>query len=383
MQTRFSTPWSSGWRQPESSMAKNKRQNLGSNIQLSGGAYTDIRDLIRLRYAVRELDSLTLPKSTNPLAGLLTSKFRGRGTDFAEVRVYQPGDDVRTIDWRVTARTQIPHTKLFQEEKERPVLILVDQSISMFFGSQVAFKSVVAAEAAALIAWTNLDRGDRVGGIVFNENLHREIRPRRSKHSVLRLLHEINDFNHLLSRQAMSAQTKPELLSPVAAENIQQNNFTDNHFNKSDLEKSATEKRYLAQNYLVEALRNVRRVAKHGSTIFLVSDYRSLNEQARIHIRQLARHNDIVGIFVSDPLERSLPTPDLYTITDGTRKAKINTANKQYRRHYEDAHDQYVKELRSEFARIKSPLLEISTAEPLIQTLSKRFSEQAAQATRG
>ena len=362
-------------------MAKKKRQNLVSNIQLSGGAYADIRDLIRLRYAVRELDSLTLPKSTNPLAGLLTSNFRGRGTDFAEVRVYQPGDDVRTIDWRVTARTQTPHTKMFQEEKERPVLILVDQSISMFFGSQVAFKSVIAAEAAALIAWTNLDRGDRVGGIVFNENQHREIRPRRSKHSVLRLLHEINDFNHLLSRQALSAQTKPEQARPVAAENIQQPDFTGNHFEKSDLEKSAIEKRYLAQNYLAEALRNVRRVAKHGSTIFLVSDYRSLNEQARIHIRQLARHNDIVGIFVSDPLERSLPTPDLYTITDGTRKAKINTANKQYRRHYEDAYDQYVKELRSEFARIKSPLLEISTAEPLIQTLSKRFSEQAAQAT--
>jgi len=378
MQTRFSTRWCSGWRQPKSIMAKNKRQNLASNIKLSGGAYTDIRDLIRLRYAVRELDSLTLPKSTNPLAGLLTSNFRGRGIDFAEVRVYQPGDDVRTIDWRVTARTQTPHTKMFQEEKERPVLILVDQSISMFFGSQVAFKSVVAAEAAALIAWTNLDRGDRVGGIVFNENRHREIRPRRSKHSVLRLLHEINDFNHLLSRQALSAQSNPEQAGAAGAENIQQNHFAGNSFEKSDLEKS-----YMAQNYLAEALRNVRRVAKHGSTIFLVSDYRSLNEQARIHIRQLARHNDIVGIFVSDPLERSLPTPDLYTITDGTRKAKINTANKQYRRSYEDAYDQYVKELRSEFARIKSPLLEISTSEPLVQTLSKRFSEQAAQVVRG
>jgi uncharacterized protein (DUF58 family) len=367
MQTRYLTPWSSGWRQPESIMAKDKRQNLASNVKLSGGAYTDIRDLIRLRYAVRELDSLTLPKSTNPLAGLLTSNFRGRGIDFAEVRVYQPGDDVRTIDWRVTARTQIPHTKLFQEEKERPVLILVDQSISMFFGSQVAFKSVVAAEAAALIAWTNLDRGDRVGGIVFNENQHREIRPRRSKHSVLRVLHEINDFNHLLSRQTQPARMKTEQAGLVAAENNQEHLAGSDH----------------SQNYLAEALRNVRRVAKHGSTIFLVSDYRSLNEQARIHIRQLARHNDIVGIFVSDPLEASLPTPVLYTITDGSRKAKINTANKQYRRLYEDAYDQYVKELRSEFARIKSPLLELSTSEPLVQTLAKRFSEQAAQATRG
>ena len=128
------------------------------------GAYTNLRDLIRLRYAAREITELTDKKTANPLAGLLTSNFQGRGIDFSEVRVYQPGDDVRTIDWRVTARTQKAHTKLFQEEKERPVLILTDQSRSMFFGSQVTFKSVQAARLAALIAWTMLNRGDRVGG---------------------------------------------------------------------------------------------------------------------------------------------------------------------------------------------------------------------------
>ncbi len=322
-----------------------KRRRNEAHIPVSGGAYTRIQDLIRLRYAVRELDSLVLPRSTNPLSGLLTSNFRGRGIDFAEVRVYQPGDDVRTIDWRVTARTQTPHTKLFQEEKERPVLLLVDQSSSMFFGSRVALKSVTAAEAAAIIAWTNLDRGDRVGGIVFTEGRHREIRPRRSKHSVLRLLHEIDEFNHALSRE------------------------------------NATEQDSAEQNdYMAEALRNVRRVAKHGSTIFLISDFRSLNEQARIHLRHLSHHNDIVGILVFDSLERSLPAPDLYTITDGVKKARINTANKNYRADYESAFDTYLTDIRSEFARIKSPLLEISTSEPVVKTLSNRFSEQAAQA---
>jgi len=315
----------------------------------TGGAYTDIKDLIRLRYAVKELDSLVLPKSTNPLSGLLTSNFKGRGIDFAEVRVYQPGDDVRTIDWRVTARTQTPHTKMFQEEKERPVMILVDQSISMFFGSQVAFKSVTAAEVAALISWANLDRGDRVGGIVFAEDRHREVRPRRSKHSVLRLLHEIHDFNN-----ALSTSTPSEEAATIDKDNYQ-------------------------QNYLAEALRNVRRVAKHGSTIFLISDFQSLNQQAIIHIRQLARHNDIVGIFIHDPLERSLPRPDLYTITNGETRARINTVNKGYRQQYETSFDNYLADLKGEFARIKSPLLELSTADPLIATLQKRFSEQAAQ----
>ena len=165
-------------------MAKPKVTNT---FKLKGGAYTDIRELIQLRYAARGMDLLQANKTRNPLSGLLSSKFRGRGIDFAEVRIYQPGDDVRTIDWRVTARTQIPHTKLFQEEKERPVLILVDQSTSMFFGSRQAFKSVLAAESAALIAWTALERGDRVAGIVYSQKGQREVRPRRSKN--LSLIH--------------------------------------------------------------------------------------------------------------------------------------------------------------------------------------------------
>ena len=97
-------------------MARKTRHNFARRISTKARAYTDTRELIRLRYAVHELDSLTLPRSINPLSGLLASKFRGRGTDFAEVRIYQPGDDVRTIDWRVTARTQVPHTKMFQED---------------------------------------------------------------------------------------------------------------------------------------------------------------------------------------------------------------------------------------------------------------------------
>lgn len=344
MQTRSSIPWCNGSPPPESGMARKIRYNFARRRSTRGRAYTDMVELIRLRYAVHELDSLTLPRSINPQSGLLTSKFRGRGTDFAEVRIYQPGDDVRTIDWRVTARTQTPHTKLFQEEKERPVMILVDQSASMFFGSKISFKSVAAAETAALIAWTTLDRGDRVGGIIFSDSQHREVRPRRSKHSVLRLLNEIHDFNHLLCRQQ---KNEPE---PVEVD------------------------------YLAEALRNVRRVVKHGSAIFLISDFRSFNELSRIHLRQLARHNDIVGILISDPLEKSLPAPDLYTITNGISKASINTADRNYRRQYEESYDKYITELQSEFARIKSPLLELSTIDPIGHTLSKHFTEQAAQA---
>ncbi|MDA0978532.1 MAG: DUF58 domain-containing protein [Proteobacteria bacterium] len=305
------------------------------------GAYTNVRDLIALRYAAREIAELADNKTSNPLAGLLTSKFQGRGIDFSEVRVYQPGDDVRTIDWRVTARTQVAHTKLFQEEKERPVLILVDQSASMYFGSQVTFKSVLAARTAALVAWAFLERGDRVGGIVFSENGHREIRPRRSKHAVLRLINEMNDFNHALKRE-------------------------------SAIEESARSK-----NYFAEALLNVRRVTKHGSVIFVISDFADYSPEARIHLQPLARHNDVVGIHVSDPLEQSLPAPDLYTITDGISRSRINTASRRHREAYETGFQQRLAAIQEEFMRVRSPLITLQTHQSIVDGLNRQAAAMA------
>lgn len=294
-----------------------------------GGAYTDIHELIRLRHATKEIPSLTVDKSRNPLAGLLTSNFRGRGIDFSEVRQYEPGDDVRTIDWRVTARTQQPHTKLFQEERERPVLLIVDQSANMFFGSTVRFKSVLAAEIAALLAWLSLAGGDRVGGIVFNQASHRDVRPRRSKHSVLRLLHEIDDFNHQLQRDQV--------------ENT--------------------------HSYLANALLNTRRVAKHGCTVILISDFLHFNEDAATHLRQIAQHNDVVGIRVYDPMESELPAPDLYTITNGESRLQINTASQANRQRYKASFEQRNEQIQQQFNRLKSPLLSLSTAADVVNEL--------------
>ncbi len=303
---------------------------------ITGGPYTDLKQLVQLRYAIRELDISTSDKTRNPLSGLLTSNFRGRGIDFAEVRSYQPGDDVRSIDWRVTARTGKAHTKLFQEEKEKPVLLLVDQGSSMFFGSRQAFKSVVAAQCAALTAWSALEAGDRVGGIVFADDDHIEIRPRRSKHSVLRLISELNRFNHGLGKR--------ERVSRV-------------------------------HSYLEQALRNVRRVAKHGSAIVVISDFMDLSEAAIVHLRQLSRHNDIVGIMVTDPLEKDLPRPDLYTISDGQRHARINTASAQHRRNYHDSFIGRKQQLEQEFKRMRAACFEMSTADTLIDTLASHYRE--------
>src|SRR5580765_590341 len=139
-----------------------------STHRLLRGAFVNIADLIALR-------AVPLPIRTNnarasgPHGGSRLSRQRGRGVDFAEVRLYQPGDDVRSIDWRVTARKAKPHTKVYREERERPTLIVVDQSRAMFFGSRVRMKSVAAAECAALLAWHSVDAGDRVGGLVYDD----------------------------------------------------------------------------------------------------------------------------------------------------------------------------------------------------------------------
>jgi uncharacterized protein (DUF58 family) len=312
-------------------------RTISSQHKPGGGAYTDLKALTRLRYAAKEIDLLAISKAVNPLSGLLTSNFHGRGIDFAEVRIYQPGDDVRTIDWRVTARTQKPHTKLFQEEKERPVLLIVDQSSSMFFGSRVTFKSVLAAQSAVLIAWTALDGGDRVGGLVFSEHNHREVRPRRSKHSVLRLVHELDTYN-----PALGADTQPA-----------------------------------TNDYLTGALRSVRRVIKHGGVIFVISDFQQFDSETVLHLRQLARHNDIVGIHISDEMERSLPTPDLYTITDGTDRTRINTADPEHRARYRDDFSLRLDFIRDEFKKINAPFFELQTHEPLIDSIANKYSQYA------
>ena len=136
----------------------------------SAGIYTSIEELASMRYNTTGLNPLAHKKALASMAGGHISSFRGRGIDFSEVRIYQPGDDIRNIDWRVTARTNKPHTKLYREERERPVYIVVDQCQSMFFGSKKTFKSVTAARAAANLAWGTIDNGDRVGGLVFSDN---------------------------------------------------------------------------------------------------------------------------------------------------------------------------------------------------------------------
>ena len=316
-------------------------------FEAAGGAYTRLDSLITLRHAASLLNNHAITRSRSLMSGGLSSRFRGRGMDFAEVRQYQPGDDIRTIDWRVTARTGKAHTKLFQEEKEKPVLLLVDQSPSMFFGSKRAFKSVHAAEVAALLAWSVLDRGDRLGGVVFSGLSHKEIKPRRSRNSVLRLLAEINSFNQGLSRNSQSGN------QPVSAKDR-------------------------SGNYLNNALKQIRRVARHGSTLYIISDFLDWDDESEAIVTELARHNDIVGILVYDPLEKELPPPDIYEITDGARRHRLDSANHQYRKAFHDNFAQQVQRIRKRLEMTRSPFLTLDTSEDPVASLVAGMGNRAS-----
>jgi uncharacterized protein (DUF58 family) len=287
------------------------------------GAHQDLNSLIALRYPARKLNLGYRSRALSALAGPNKSNFRGRGIDFEEVRSYQPGDDIRTIDWRVTARTGAAHTKLFREERERPVLIVVDQRNSMFFGSRHCFKSVLAGQLASLLAWSALDRGDRVGGLVFNDNSHRELRPRRSRKNVLTLLSEITRYNAALPCNGAGTESS-----------------------------------------FATMLGNLRRIARPGSSLFLISDFRGAGStRASEHLFELAKHTELTAIACEDPLESELPRAGSYTVTDGERRSQLHTADKQLRRDYAVQHRAYRDSLAHQLMSLGVPLLNASTQE--------------------
>lgn len=227
-------------------------------------------DLIRLQADARALRLPSARPVRSRQSGLQRSPQRGRGMAFAEVRLYQPGDDIRSIDWRVTARRQEPHTKLYEEERERPVLLLCDLGPSLYFASTGAFKQVRCAQLAAILAWLALSAGDQVGGIVFNGEALEVLRPARRKKSVLKLL-------DALANRQRTADRGP---AP---------------------ETGAGDGR------LDRALTEARRVAHTGSRIFVISDFLDISSETSTLLGALARHNAVSALRVQDPLEQSLP----------------------------------------------------------------------------
>jgi uncharacterized protein (DUF58 family) len=295
------------------------------------GVYAGLDELIRIQFKARDFSFQPRQPVTSVLSGRYASRLRGRGLDFEELRRYIPGDDIRTMDWKVTARTRSPHVRVYTEEKDRAVLLLVDQRQNMFFGSRDRLKSVTAAELTALAAWRALDVGDRIGAIIFNDTEMAEVRPRRSRNTVMQILGEVVRQNHALSAD-----------STVPANPGQLN----------------------------AALEKARLLAPHDVLVVIVSDGMGTDATTERLTAGLVEHNDVLMLLVHDPLRLDPSGPRL-TVSDGTLQMDLDLSDPKVCKTVADDYRDEQEQLTHFLRRLSAPLLMISNEGDVVQQVRR------------
>src|SRR5210317_1915247 len=294
------------------------------------GIHLSAPELIALK---PRCNALSLPMNrpaASSLAGAYRSRFRGRGVDFVESRNYQPGDDIRNMDWRVTARTGKAHTKVFQEERERPVLVVVDASPSLYFGTRSRLKSVAAGQMAAAIAWSAIRRGDRIGGFLFAPGRHRELRPAGGRRGAMRVIQGLVDW--LEPQQEGSLETEP----------------------------------------LSVALERVRHAVRPGSLVIVISDFFGMDETCNRHLSRLRQHNDVIGCQVLDAAEYRLPE-GRYPISDGQNAAILDMAHRESRNRYDAMSSRHIDQPRRMFQKHQCGWLVLHTDDDPVDVLGREL----------
>ena len=264
-------------------------------MQPHPATHANLDDLVRLSAKARGFSFLPKQPIHSILAGRHASRLRGRGLNFEEIRGYLPGDDVRTMDWKVTARMRSPHVRVYTKERDRPVLFLVDQRASMFFGSRRTMKSVLATEVVALGAWKVLDQGDRIGALIFNDEEIVSVKPHRSRARVRELLGTMVKMNHQLGKDH-AAPANPDMLN--------------------------------------KALHQALQMAKHDYLICTVGDGFGMNAETKRLITLLSAHNDVISVFIYDPLEADLPDAGKLTMAGAGDQLEINTGDHKIRKKF-------------------------------------------------
>jgi uncharacterized protein (DUF58 family) len=292
------------------------------------GVYAELDELMRLRFKASGFSFLPRQPIHSILSGRHASRLRGRGLNFEELRNYLPGDDTRNIDWKVTARTREPYIRVYTEEKDRTVWLLVDQRISMFFGSRWKMKSVVAAEAAAVAAWRVLSQGDRVGAVIFDDSDLQVVPPHRSEERVAQILKQVIEKNHALNA-------------------------------KSDIEPGP--------GMLNRALQRVAALARHDCLICLIGDGTGIDEDTRKYVTRLTEHNDVLSVFIYDPLEQSMPEAGRLVFSDGLSQLEFNTGDRALREAFSRDFEQRVERMKATSRRHAIPLLPVHTAAPVLE----------------
>ncbi|WP_028389446.1 DUF58 domain-containing protein [Legionella fairfieldensis] len=300
---------------------------------MTDGVNVALNELIELK---RHAQRVNYPPERKAMrAGNHLSRLRGRGMDFAEVRNYQAGDEIRHMEWRVTARTGRPHVKLYQEERERPVILLADFNPSMFFGTRFAFKSVVAARLAAIIAWTAIKQGDKIGGLLFSANEHSEFIPRSRENAVLPLLASLS-------------------------------HYTNNRINNSG-----------KSNPLSEILIRLRRVIRPGSIIVIISDFYNMDTDSEQHLSRLRAHNDVLAYYVCDPLELAPPKPQYYAMTNGEQELLLDTTSDEITSAYQNYCTQRVKMLQALFKSLQVQCVQVTAESDLPSVVRQTFPRRS------
>ena len=294
--------------------------------------------LIRLNGPARAI-ALDVLRVNSLQTGAYVSHFRGRGMEFDESRPYQPGDDPRSIDWRVTARSTTAYTKLFREERERPVLVVVDLRSNMHFATKGCYKSVNASRAAALLSWAAHHRGDRLGGLIFGDSTHRELKPKLGRQAALRFVHEL--VGH------------------------------------PDWQKHASEAVSSDQQPLTQAMAALRRVARPGSLVVILSDFLGFSLAAQSYLSSVARHNEVLAVFLNDPIEQTLPPPGRYRLVREDDEIAIDTFAKPARRDYELAFERRRHELEAFCQRYGVHLLPMSTEDDPVTALQTALGKRS------
>ncbi len=307
------------------------------------GVYVTLDELTRLQYQARGFSFLPRQPIHSVLSGRHTSRLRGRGLDFEELRGYLPGDDPRTIDWKVTARTGKPHVRVYTEERDRPALMVVDQRIGMFFGTSLNMKSVTAAQIAAAGAWRVSAVGDRIGAVVFDDSEIEEVAPHRSSQTVLRILHALVEKNTAL-RADSPARPNPGMLN--------------------------------------EVLRGVARNVSHDYLIVIVSDFDGADEETTRLVTRMAHNNDVIAMPVYDPSSQELPETGRMVVSDGELQIEVDFGKKSSRRRLLDFGEGRLASVVAWQKKIGVPVMPMSTAEDVMVQARRLLGHAAAGGNR-
>lgn len=287
-------------------------------------------DTAELLKKVRKIEIKTKGLSSHIFSGEYHSTFKGRGMSFSEVREYQYGDDVRNIDWNVTARTNIPHVKIFEEERELTVMLLIDVSGSSFFGTVNQMKNEILTEICAVLAFSAINNNDKVGVLFFSDRVERFIPPKKGKSHILRIIRELIDF-------------KPE------------GKGTD----------------------LTLALEYFNNVLKKRSICFVLSDFMTQGYEDALRI--IARRHDLVGIHLSDLREAELPNVGLVQMRDAEsgNVSWVDTGSRRVREDFKQNFIDNFEYFKKIFSRSGADFVNIRTDESYVNALLKFFRKRA------